>query len=201
MSRPTFAGDLSRLPDHAFGHRSLTWWGVMGFITVEAAGFALAAGAYFYLANQVPRWPPDHPPPDLLWSGLFTALLLLSEVPNVWLKKAAEGMDLRRTRLGLVAVVLAGAVLLGIRALEFTTLNVRWDENAYGSILWALLLLHTVHLLTDWVDTGVLAALMFTRHVNPRRFVDTSENALYWHFVVLTWLPVYAILYWAPRWM
>jgi cytochrome c oxidase subunit I+III len=26
-----------------------------------------------------------------------------------------------------------------------------------------------------------------------------SENALYWYFVVLSWLPIYAVIYLAPR--
>jgi heme/copper-type cytochrome/quinol oxidase subunit 3 len=40
---------------------------------------------------------------------------------------------------------------------------------------------------------------MFTRHVRERRFVDVSEYAFYWYFVVLVWLPVYAVIYWVPR--
>ena len=32
-----------------------------------------------------------------------------------------------------------------------------------------------------------------------RRFVDTSENALYWHFIVASWLLVYGVIYWLPR--
>jgi heme/copper-type cytochrome/quinol oxidase subunit 3 len=32
-----------------------------------------------------------------------------------------------------------------------------------------------------------------------KRFVDVSENALYWYFVVLSWLPIYAVIYWAAR--
>ena len=41
---------------------------------------------------------------------------------------------------------------------------------------------------------------MFTRHGdNPRRFGDVQDNALYWNFVILTWLPIYACLYWLPR--
>ena len=43
-------------------------------------------------------------------------------------------------------------------AFEFNTLNVLWYDNAYGSIIWALLVLHTTHIVTDWVDTVVLAA-------------------------------------------
>jgi heme/copper-type cytochrome/quinol oxidase subunit 3 len=61
--------------------------------------------------------------------------------------------------------------------------------------------LHTVHLITDLVDTLVLTALMFTKHAKGRRFVDVAENALYWNFVVLAWLPIFAVLYFAPRWL
>jgi cytochrome c oxidase subunit I+III len=28
--------------------------------------------------------------------------------------------------------------------------------------------------------------------------VDVSENALYWYFVVGSWLPIYAVIYLAP---
>jgi len=63
-----------------------------------------------------------------------------------------------------------------------------------------LLLLHTIHILTDWVDSVVLTALMFTGHgEGPRRFVDVSENSLYWRFVWLTWIPIFALLYLVPR--
>jgi cytochrome c oxidase subunit 3 len=39
----------------------------------------------------------------------------------------------------------------------------------------------------------------FTGPLEGKRFVDVSENALYWYFVVLSWLPIYAVLYLAPR--
>ena len=77
----------------------------------------------------------------------------------------------------------------------------RWYDNAYGSIMWALLVLHTTHVLTDWVDTVVLTGLMYTKHgMTGRRFVDVSENAMYWRFVWLAWLPIYLLIYWVPRW-
>ena len=55
--------------------------------------------------------------------------------------------------------------------------------------------------LHDWVDTVVLTALMYTKHgITGRRFVDCSENAMYWRFVWLAWLPIYLLIYWVPRW-
>jgi cytochrome c oxidase subunit III len=190
--------DVSDLPDYAFGHRSTLWWGTGGFVLIEATAFALALFAYFYLRSKLPEWPPGVAPPDLLWGTLNTAILLASALPNQLAKKAAEAQHLARVRLWLLVCLVFGVGFLAVRGFEFTTLNCAWDTNAYGSILWAIMGLHTAHLLTV-VDTGVLTALMFTRHAHGRRFVDVSENAFYWYFVVLVWLPLYAVIYWVPR--
>ena len=74
-----------------------------------------------------------------------------------------------------------------------------WDSNAYGSVTWTLLGLHTTHILTDFIDSCVLAAVLYFGPVKPSLMVDLSENSLYWYFVVLAWLPIYALIYWAPR--
>ena len=58
--------------------------------------------------------------------------------------------------------------------------------------------LHATHLITDLGDTCVLAALMFTR-MECKAFGDVSDNAFYWYFVVGAWVPLYALLYGAPR--
>jgi heme/copper-type cytochrome/quinol oxidase subunit 3 len=65
--------------------------------------------------------------------------------------------------------------------------------------VWLIHGLHTTHLVTDVVDTVVLTALMFTRHAHGKRFSDVEDNAVYWDFVVLSWLPIYLLLYWFPR--
>jgi cytochrome c oxidase subunit I+III len=191
--------DVSGLPTYAFGHRSRLWWGTAGFIVIEGTAFALAVFVYFYLRSKLAAWPPGVPPPDLFWGTLNLAILLASAVPNQWVKNAAEAHQLGQVRLWLVVCLAFGVAFLIVRAFELTTLNCAWDTNAYGSIVWAIMGLHTTHLLTDVVDTGVLTALMFTRHAHGRRFVDVSENAFYWYFVVLVWLPLYALIYWVPR--
>jgi cytochrome c oxidase subunit 3 len=195
-----FVHDVSVLPDHGFDTRSVTWWGVLGYIAIEGAGFALGIAAYFFLRGQEAQWPPSALAPSLMWGTLTLVLLLLSEIPNVWLDRAARAQDLWKVRMGLILVSIAAAVILVSRAFEFAHLNIAWDRNAYGSIIWALLVLHTVHLITDLYETLVLAALMHTEHgAKGRRFVDTSEDALYWHFIVGSWLLLYVVVYWVPR--
>jgi len=200
MRRQEVALDVSGLPGYAFGHRSLLWWGTLGFVATEGTAFALAAFAYFYLRHKSATWPPNLPPPNLIWGTVNLAILLASCVPNQWVKSAAEREAIRPVRIGLVVMTLIGVAPLVVRWFEFAALNVWWNDNAYGSIVWFLLGLHTTHLLTDVGDTLVLTALMFTRHGHSgMRFSDVNDNAFYWDFVVASWIPIYLLLYWVPR--
>ncbi|MGY3454196.1 cytochrome c oxidase subunit 3 [Bradyrhizobium sp. USDA 4353] len=192
--------DLSKLPLHALGTASVTWWGTLGFMLIEGTGFALVIAVYLYLMSLAPIWPLNAPPPDLLAGTLMTVVLVASVVPNIMLSHWADRQDLRKVRIGMVVMSVIGVLPLIIRVFEFAALNVEWDSNAYGSVVWTLLGLHTTHIITDLVDTLVLTALMFTRHGdNLRRYGDVQDNAMYWNFVVAAWLPIYGCIYWLAR--
>lgn len=192
--------DVRQLPPGAFGSRSLMWWGTMGIVVIEGTAFGLTIMAYFYLRTRTPHWPPEGiAPPDLRWGTINTLVLLASLLPNQMAKQAGEHVDLWGARLWMVICLLFGITFNLVRVGEFSSLNVWWDQHAYGSIVWLLLGLHTTHILTDVLDTAVLTLLMFIGPVEESRFVDVEENSLYWYFVVLSWLPIYGVIYWAPR--
>jgi cytochrome c oxidase subunit 3 len=191
--------DVSALPSFAFGHRSILWWATMGMILIEATAFGLLIAAYVFLKWRVPDWPPGFAPPDLLWGTVTTVIVLASAVPNELAKRAAERLDLPRTQLWVWVSVLFAIAFCVTRAFEFTALNVWWDSNAYGSIVWTLLGIHTAHVVTDIIDTGVLGTMLVAAPVDANRFVDISENAFYYYFVVGSWLPIYGFIYLAPR--
>jgi cytochrome c oxidase subunit 3 len=192
--------DVSRLPLHGSGTASPTWWGTLAFMLIEGTGFALAIVVYLYLMSIANTWPINAPVPDILPGSLLTALLVLSVIPNVLVARWANRRELRKVQVGLIVMSLLGIAPLFLRAFEFPALHVKWDTNAYGSITWVLLGLHTTHIVTDLIDTLVLICLMFTRHAeNPRRYGDVEDNAMYWNFVVATWVPLYICLYWVPR--
>lgn len=192
--------DVSRLPHYSFGPLNSPWWGQMGLIAIEGMAFALAIAVYLYLWFVGTTWPigptPDH------WVGtVITLIFLISLWPNAGTDQLAQDEELPRLRRWMVAMCVIGVVAIGVRCFEFGQLNVLWNENAYGSVIWLILGLHTVHLVTDVIDTIVLTVLMFTKHAHGKRFADVSDNAFYWYFVVGTWLPLYGLLYWFPRWM
>ena len=199
MKRRTL--DVGALPSFAFGHQGLIWWGTIGFMVIEGSMFVMAIVTYFFLRTRVPDWPPGLPNPDVTLGTINLLVLLASVIPNQMTKRAAEHMELRRVQRLLLVCLGFGVVFLVVRAFEFGALGALWNSNAYGSIVWVIMGLHTAHLLTDVLDTAVLTALMFTAHAEPKRFVDVSENALYWYFVVLSWIPIYLTVYFAPRWL
>jgi cytochrome c oxidase subunit III len=200
IAKNRVVADLSDLPMHGTGTASATWWGTIAFMLIEGTGFALVIGVYLYLASLAAVWPLSAPLPSLGPGTALTLLLLASLIPNIMVARWAGKGDLRKVRIGLVVMSVLGAAPLPLRWFEFPALHVSWDSNAYGSVTWTMLGLHTTHIITDLADTLVLTALMCTRHGdNKRRFGDVQDNAMYWNFVVLTWLPIYACLYWIPR--
>jgi heme/copper-type cytochrome/quinol oxidase subunit 3 len=161
--------------------------------------FALVIVSYLYIKGRNPHWAPGAVPPALRWGTLNTIILLASCIPNQLTKKAAEKMDLAGVQVWMIVCLVFAAAFNIVRIFEFRNLNVWWDTNAYGSVTWTLLGFHTTHIVTDFLDSAVLAVLMFTGPLEEKRFVDVSENAMYWYFVVLSWLPIYALIYFAPR--
>jgi cytochrome c oxidase subunit 3 len=202
MPTVEIVGDVSGLPRSAVGPAGVVWWGTFGFMLLEGSGFVLAAGAYLYLVGQTPHWPPlGDAKPDLIAGTLFTLAIVASQIPNVWLDKVARRKRQAPTRWGALLMTLIGLALLVIRAWEFVHLNVRWDHDAYGSVVWLLIFLHTTHVITDMGDTAVLTLWLFTHEPGDEQYADVVDNSNYWTFVVLSWLPLYALIYWGPRWL
>ena len=193
-------GDLSALPDHAMGPRNVVWWGNLGFMAIEATAFALAIGAYLYLQSRSPSYPPPgDPTPGLLWSGILTACLVVSFLPNLWTSRQARAADEAGVRRGMVMMTVIGIVLLVLRGFELAAIQVDWQHDAYGSLLWMLLVLHTSHLVTELGETMVQSLWLFTHEIGPDQYSDVQDNSEYWNFVIVAWLPIFFIIYILPR--
>jgi len=192
--------DVSEYPEVVFGPKTPTWWATLGFMLVEGTIFGICVAAFFYLKRNSPDWPPaGTAPPDLLFGTINMVVLLLSLGIAYALQKAAKRKDLAACRRVLIVATIVGLVAVVLRALEYPALNVRWDSNAYGSIVWITISFHAFHLLTDLLETGGLTALAYSERMEEKFFTDFSDSGFYWYFVVLSWLPLYGMLYWVPR--
>jgi cytochrome c oxidase subunit III len=199
QSRPVL--DVSGTPTVVFGHRSIIWWGQSLMMAIEGTMFAIFIATYFFLRTRETDWPAGFALPALRWGTVNLVILVLSALPNAWLKKQAQHGNIGMVRAGLVLMGLIGIINCAIRALEFPSLNCVWDGNAYGSATWTLLGFHTFHLVADTCDTLVLTVLMFVGPLEGRRYEDVSINAIYWYFIIGTFIATYLVIYWASRWL
>ena len=192
------------LPRRAHGPRAFGWWGMVWLIATEATLFAALIASYFYLRfRSGPAWPPDGiEDPSLGLPLVMSAILLSSTIPVHLAEKGIEKGNQARLRWGLGAGFLLGAVFLAI------TFGIEWPEklhefspttNAYGSMYFTVTGFHAAHVLVGlafsaWTQIRAgLGAFGADRHLTVQNF------AMYWHFVDVVWVFVFATIYLSPH--
>jgi cytochrome c oxidase subunit 3 len=187
---------VRELPSYAFGPRDPVWWGIVLLIAMEGTTLALSFLAYFYLRQRVDVWPTTAPGSSALIAGGAGALVLLLSVPPTYLMTCATRTgDLRRIQLWMLLATLLSLAAVLARGFEFHALPFRWDTDAYGSIVWGLLVLHTTHLGLGVLENLVFLALVFKGPVEKKHLVDLEVNGFYWYFVVVGGLAIAAVVY------
>jgi cytochrome c oxidase subunit I+III len=192
--------DLSSLPTHAFGHRAPLWWGVLLMVAIEATAMGILLVSYFYVRGNYDLWPPAPLSPAALRLAVVEALLLALSFPAMVIcARAARREQLAPTRTWLAAATVLGTAMLIVRTFEIPAIPFRWDQHAYGSVFWMIFGLHITHVLTGVLENAMLIALLWKGPVEQKHFGDIEASALLWYFVVLEWVPGFAILYLEPR--
>jgi cytochrome c oxidase subunit 3 len=208
MSNPVNVLDVSDLPTSAFDARSPVWWGNTLFMVIETTTLALLVVSYFYSWQYDPQWPPPqsnrgtaspNPYPRLGLATLDVLLTVVSLVPAVWLDLCARRFDARRVSWGLSALFVLGCVLITFRFLEFPALGFRWDDNAYASLVWAMLGLHLTYLIAAVAENAATLVWVLRYGVDEHRAVDVTLTVAYWYWACGVWVVLYGVVYWAPR--
>jgi cytochrome c oxidase subunit III len=196
--RPEY--NAAGLPTTVFGHRSPMWWGTLGFMVIEGSTLLICLVAYVYLRRNFPSYPPPGiQPPALAMPALQFVLMMLSNVPMWWADRAARRLDLVRLRRWSVVCCGFGVAFTIVRALCFMALNVRWNENAYGSAIWFAVGFHSFIVLFEVVETMIFTMFLFREPVEEAMYSAASDNAAYWYFMTLVWVPIYLLVMIAPR--
>jgi cytochrome c oxidase subunit 1/cytochrome c oxidase subunit I+III len=171
-------------------------------MAIESTTLAICAASYFYLRKNFSAWPPEGTQPPSLLVPTISLIALLASNGIAWaMDRAAKAEDFTRTRLLLVVGGFVGIGLFGLRLLEFRSLNTAWDANAYGSIAWATMGMHASLLLMDALETAGLAIVYLLGRAQRKHYVHASENAIYWFFTTLSWVPLYLVIFWGPRFL
>lgn len=194
--------EATALSGEGFRHHAPRWWGNRFVMLLEGAGLAVLAFTYFYVWRNFEIWPPTGVlVPDIGISTLNAAVLVTSVLPMWHVARLALRHDKPRTiGFWLLACSLFGMTATVLRVMEFKAVHTRWD-NAYGAIVWSILIVHLAHILAATLETLNLGIVMLRGPAEEKHFVDIGVNASYWYFVALSWAALYAIVFVAPRFM
>ena len=200
--------DVSKLPPHVEDHTSPIWWGNLLLLCIETTMFAMLVGSYFYLRMNFTNWPPVRSDvglyqtnPDLGFATANLLVLLASCVPMFIVDRACLRMNLRVVRLGMVAMVFIGLVTIALRFFEFSGLKFRWDDNAYGAIIWTTLGMHLLHLITGTSENLLMTLWVWLKGLDTKHARDVRVGAAYWYWIAGIWIPLYALIYFGPYWL
>jgi cytochrome c oxidase subunit 3 len=202
--------DVAHLPGFAFDSKAPVWWGNLLMVTIETTTVVMLLASYFYVWSMQKEWPPPkseaivpivEPVPELHWGTANLAVLLASCVPMYLVDRSAREGREQATWIGLFGMTVIGCIAIALRFLEFGTVQFRWDDNTYGSLVWALLFLHLIYLISEAIEVGLMGLWIVLHGMDKRHQVDVTLTGGYWYWVAGIWVPIYATVYWAPRWL
>lgn len=205
---PRPAIDVTLLPESVLDHRSLVWWGNLLLIGIETTMFALLVAGYFYLRPKFTAWPPPlasgpigvlDPVPHLGLPAINLGVLLLTLVPMIVADRVCLRMNKPAVTGALTAFLAVGSVCIALRFREFSALRFRWDDNAYGSIVWTIVGLHLLHLFVGVLEIVVMLIWILIKGLDEKHARDVRVTAVYWYWVVATWVVLWAIIFPGPR--
>lgn len=135
---------------------------------------------------------------NIPYTSVSSFVLLMSSLTMVLALSAIQRGDQRALRVWLVATALLGTTFLGGQAFEFTDFvhhGLTLESNLFGTTFFVLTGFHGAH-----VTVGVLMLLslflLSMRGKLPQSSSMTVELiGLYWHFVDVVWIVIFALVY------
>jgi cytochrome c oxidase subunit III len=188
--------DVSGLPHTVFGPRDPLWWGVMCLIAIESTMLVLLAVSYVYVSDRTQPFPPTHMGTGIAWVGTIELLFwIASGVPQHLSSKHAVAGNLRGMRRTLAVACLLAVIGCALRVWVFHMLPFRWDDHAYGSVVWGLLAVQWLHGLTGVCEDLVYVVLLFVGPVEDKHRVDIEASTPLVYFVIAGGVLVWAIMF------
>jgi cytochrome c oxidase subunit 3 len=186
------------LPVGSEGKHSGGWWGMIALIVTEGSLFAYLLFSYFYLASQTEQhWPPEGLP-DLLIPGVNTLILLSSSV-FVWIsERRIRSRQMFWSFASMALALVLGVCFVVIQLHEWKVKTYDMAANLYGSLYFTITGFHMLHVIVGLFILMLLLLWTGLGYFDNRRYAAVTIGGLYWHFVDVVWLFVFASLYLTP---
>jgi cytochrome c oxidase subunit 3 len=183
-----------------------TTLGMLLFIASEAMLFGSFFAAYFFVRVVNPdatiiepdrwqTWPPEPFEFPVFVAGVNTAILVTSSFTIHWAVQAIRRGNRRGLQAGLVATIALGLAFLLTQAVEYAHVGFNTGDGAFASVFFGLTGLHGAHVAVGLSLLIIAAVRAFRGHYSPEHYHGVEIPGIYWHFVDVMWIVVYATVY------
>jgi cytochrome c oxidase subunit III len=173
--------------------------GMYIFLASEVMFFGSMFAMYFYLFGSHPfSWPPPNTLPVNWWPiPFFNTIILLSSGVTCHFALEAISHDKRRTFFALlVSTIVLGVLFEAGQLWEFTHAEIKFSGlNQFGSAFFTMTGFHGAHVAGGLVFLLLMLGRALKGHFNGQHHVGFAAATLYWHFVDVVWIFLFAILY------
>lgn len=178
-------------------HPDLRMFGVLVFLCAESMIFLGLFIAYLSFRLMAPAWPPEGTEGlELLLPGINTIILISSSFVIHNADTAIKQDDVGAMRKWFAITAAMGAIFLGGQIYEYTHLEFGLTTNIFASTFYVLTGFHGLHVLFGLLM--MLAVLFRSRksvHYSHESHFGIEATELYWHFVDVIWIILFALLY------
>jgi cytochrome c oxidase subunit 3 len=170
--------------------------GMFLFIASEIMLFGSFFTAYFFVrvVNGTP-WPtpPFHLP--VFVALVNTCILVTSSFTIHWATQSIKRGNRAGLQAGLVLTFLMGLTFLLTQMIEYARVGFATHDGAFGTVFYCLTGLHGAHVFVGLSILFFMTMRAFRGHFSAEAHHGVEIGGIYWHFVDVMWIVVYATVY------
>jgi cytochrome c oxidase subunit III len=171
--------------------------GMFLFIASEVMLFGSFFTVYFFarVVNEAPAWPPEGFHLPVFVAGINTTILLTSSFTMHWALQSIKRGNRAGLQAGLVLTLGMGLTFLLTQVMEYSRVGFAPRDGAIGSTFYGLTGLHAAHVFVGLTLLTFATVRAFRGHFSPEHHHGVEIPGIYWHFVDVMWIVVYATVY------
>ena len=194
--------DHNHLPTNTgLTNEKITMWAFLGS---DCLLFGSLISTYLLLRNRV--GPATSGPTaadlfDIPFTSVSSFVLLMSSLTMVLAVTSIQRAEMERCKLWLLTTAALGAIFIAGQVYEFTSFyreGLGFTTNISSSAFYTLTGFHGVHVSLGIVMLVTMWALVSGGQLGPERAETIEIIGLYWHFVDIVWIVIFAVVYLIP---
>jgi cytochrome c oxidase subunit 3 len=176
--------------------------GVLLFIVSEVFAFLSVFWAFLH-ASLAPaieigaQWPPRGITPlDPFAVPLLNTVILLSSGALITYGHHALILGNRKAAiLGVILTVVFAVIFTGLQYMEYLEATFTITDSVFGTVFYSSTGLHGLHVIIGTLFILVGLARLINYHFTRTHHVGLGSAIIYWHFVDIVWLFLFALVY------